>query len=334
MKNFFGVIMMFIKNVEKPITIALLEALIYRLKQPPPRLEAMLKGLNQGFRAERELLYYLERARVFKEDVFLLHDLRLPANGSTFFQIDFLLLTPLCAFILEVKSQPHYFIFNPAANQFRLENNAGNLVSGNDPIAQVEEQVDQLRWWIAEYGINHYPIYGIAALANPRSTVIAKSNPEQIHQKIMHFPYLKKRMKIIQTEDPKSKVSIPHLKRLAHALANAHCPPRYNWCEYFEVNTKDIQPGVICPNCFRIGMQRKRYSWYCNSCHHISKNAHHDAFRDFFSFFKPSITNKEARWWLQLDNRFTTHAILKNMNLESSGETRGRVYYPNLQTRR
>lgn len=78
--------MMFIKNVvEKPITIALLEALIYRLKQPPPRLEAMLKGLNQGFRAERELLYYLERARVFKEDVFLLHDLRLPANGSTFF---------------------------------------------------------------------------------------------------------------------------------------------------------------------------------------------------------------------------------------------------------
>lgn len=56
-------------------------------------------------------------------------------------------------------------------------------MSGNDPIAQVEEQVDQLRWWIAEYGINHYPIYGIAALANPRSTVIAKSNPEQIHQK-------------------------------------------------------------------------------------------------------------------------------------------------------
>lgn len=61
------------------------------------------------------------------------------------------------------------------------------------------------------------------------------------------------------------------------------------------VKSSDIMPGVHCPECRRLGMQRKKRSWHCPKCNKTSKQAHLRAMEDYFLLVNKEISNKECR---------------------------------------
>lgn len=67
-------------------------------------------------------------------------------------------------------------------------------------------------------------------------------------------------------------------------------------------------------------------TWYCPNCKVNNNIAHQKALREWFLLFKRSITNKECREFLQIDDIYTTNRILQSMNLRSEGTFRNRSY--------
>jgi len=107
-----------IKNRLIPIRIRLNEALIRRIPAAHPQrstIEGDLAKRRAGYRGEQSLDYYL--SHLPDKEFTILHDLRL-FNGSTYFQIDTLILSPYFALIIEVKNILGTLLFDETFNQF------------------------------------------------------------------------------------------------------------------------------------------------------------------------------------------------------------------------
>src|SRR5699024_5730971 len=111
-------------------------------------IELALRNTEQGYRAECELDFYLQRLGVNSSKVIALYDLRLPASdGYSFFQIDTLLLTPHFGFIIDTKSQSGHFSFQNNARNFQYKVNQKKYTMVH-PILQLDAQRDQLQYWL------------------------------------------------------------------------------------------------------------------------------------------------------------------------------------------
>ncbi|MRI68650.1 hypothetical protein GH885_20300 [Gracilibacillus thailandensis] len=141
-------ILIIIKKRKEPESISMLNRGLKRIQKRRRDMELELRNIEQGYQAECQLDFYLERIGINSNDVVLLQDLRLPAaDRQSFFQIDNLLLTSHFAVNIDVKSQPGTFSFQNNARNFQYALH-GKKYGMMHPISQVEEQCDQLRSWL------------------------------------------------------------------------------------------------------------------------------------------------------------------------------------------
>lgn len=87
-----------------------------------------------------------------------------------------------------------------------------------------------------------------------------------------------------------------------------------------------IWNGVICPQCNYLPMERKYGHWCCHNCSYKSKNTHVSAFKDYALLIGPTITNREAREFLQISSDALATRLLQSMNFSFKGSNRFRVY--------
>lgn len=321
-------IFIIIKKREVPEEIIFLRRGLVRVPKRRRELELELRNREQGFQAECELDFYLERLGIHSNNnLVALYNLRLPASdGTTFFQIDTLILTPHFGFLIDVKSQSGQFSFQSNARHFQYFVNQRQFHMRH-PIMQLDEQRDQLRWWLGS-NWGDYPFITLAGLADPHAEILTDSSSDWVHEYVMPFEQVKNTFKRAGEKYTEPLFQKNELVRMGHQLAQAHCPPRVNLAKWFDLVRSDVESGSICPFCNRLAMNRLRVTWECPHCRGRDRTAHVMNLQDFFVFVKPTITNLECREFLGVDKEHTAWTLMNNSGiLDWYGHTKGRVYF-------
>lgn len=176
---------MIIKERKVPEIVKILEALKRRLPANHPKYHVIVEEhfkRKAGYKGEVAVDHYLNQLP--KEEYILIHDLRL-ANGSSFFQIDTLLLTTRYFLIVEVKNLAGTLYFEKEANQLTRKMN--EIEEGFlDPISQGWMQKKQLNQWIRQHSLPNMPLDFFIVISNPRTIPRTQPNNLHIFEKVVH----------------------------------------------------------------------------------------------------------------------------------------------------
>ncbi|MBE1553250.1 nuclease-related domain-containing protein [Sporosarcina limicola] len=316
---------MIIKNKSLSYKRIGLEALIRRLPESHSRLKEVERGLRivrAGENGEKILTNVFQKYR-FQNEHYILHDLNLKSTGL--FQIDTLFLSRHGAVILEMKNIAGRISFPEKQNQLvrTLEN--GQVDAFECPSIQLERNMMLLEDWFHTRHLS-IPISGAVVFPKPQQQF------ENIrgHMKIL-FPleipvYLRK----IEATPP--TLDATTLQSVAKNLANAH--QEYNpfpICKTYNIDAAQLITGVRCEVCDLHGMQPIFKGWVCAGCKQVSREAHLQAFLEYFMLINCTMTNRECREFLHLSNTNKTTRLMKQMNALPQGKNKGRVYEMRLQ---
>ncbi len=316
-----------------PIEILILEALLRRLQPDHPKIpqiQAELAKRKKGYRGELSLNYYLDL--IDTPEFLILHDIRL-TDGKSFFQIDTLMITPYFFLILEVKNIAGTLYFEDESNQMiRTLNNEEEGMP--NPILQALRHSRQFKNWLTQRKLPLLPIEHLVIISDPK-TIIKASRPS-IFTKVMHNANLPFTFEKFQNRHTKETLTMKEMKKIAGAIEKHHTPKKPDPLVQFFISQTEILKGVHCSKCSALPIERKRGYWYCDNCCAKSQDAYIQALKDYTLLIKPTFTNEEIRDFLQIPSSKLIFRLLKSMNLEYTGEKKGRMYrlpqFQNLHT--
>lgn len=316
---------MIAKRRTTPRRILVNEALLRRLPPNHPKRPDILKDLlikRAGFKGEQDMDYYLSLLN--ENNFYILQDLRIPL-GTNYFQIDFLLLSTKFALLIENKNIPGIIEFDPAFKQvFRTYNDSTEIY--DCPVDQVKRQVYQFRNWLKKHNIDPLPLEFLVTYSNHGSILQNPSKNQEVYNRVCKGGQLVFKVDEFQNRHQREFLSIKDVKKLTKLLIKSHEPEKADISKY-NLSPSDIIPGIQCPMCNQFHMERISRKWYCSHCGTTSTNAHEQAILDYFLLIGPTMTNKELRGFLRLPSRSTSTILLRNMNLQHTGNTKNRVYY-------
>ncbi|MDQ0216227.1 ribosomal protein L37AE/L43A [Oikeobacillus pervagus] len=320
---------MIVKEREFPLYIQKLQALKRRLSTDHPKIPEIEEKLAKhlaGFHGENAIDYPLS---LFSEEYLILHDLRLP-HKKHFFQIDTLLLSKCVIVILEVKNFAGKLLFDPLFHQL-IQMKDGQEKALPDPLSQVNRLKLQLEHWLSIKKFPKVPIFPLVVISNVYSQIQTTSMNEQLHKKVIHKDYLPIKLQQIKRIFQKEQLYEKEMKKIVRLLKKDHTSADFSVLNHFQLKKEQILNGVFCPICTHLPMIRNFGTWYCSRCRHTCKDAHKSALRDYYLLLGSTLTNKEARSFLQIASSSVTSRLLRSMDFSFKGEGKGRVYMLSLK---
>ncbi len=281
-------------------------------------LSAKQASIEAGIGGEERVAEVL-KSYTFTLKHHIFHDLSL-ASDSTF-QIDHLIQTPNFGVLLETKNISGSLEFKDHPPQLIQTKDNGQINSYESPVTQLERNTELLSLWLAARNIQ-LPLFGAVVLAYPKQIVAVPPADTTILFPNMIPPFIKG----LPQGDRKLKPNT--FQWLAAELVNRHRPyiPK-PICESYQIPFGDFQPGVRCTTCGKLGMIKHKRTWHCKICDRNDSMAHVKDLQEWFLIFKRSITNRECREWLQVEDKYTANRILQSMNFRSEGTFRDRKYF-------
>jgi hypothetical protein len=318
------VINLIILEREVPRILLKIEALMGRLDKNHPKLAVLAKDygrIKAGYQGEKNLDYYFSLLDQEKYDLY--HGLRLPSvNGKSYHQIDTLITSNNFAPMVEIKNLAGTIVYDKKTNQFTQ-----NDKPITNPYTQVKLQKMQFIDFLQKHKSQPFPIDFLIAMANP-STKIETPNgtPEQFWKMCYGHDIIEK----IQLYEKVHKVEalpMKERKRLRKLLLKYHTPLEIDVLQKYMISKQEVIAGAGCPKCDSFPMQHSHGAWVCLICHHKCKDAYVNAVNDYFLIFGTAITNKEFREFTQITSPQSAHRLLSSMELQHSGDNKGRIYY-------
>lgn len=312
---------MITKPLKKTSELKQLEVLIPRLSQRDPSfqlLDSLYGKYASGFYGEASLAYPFQLLDLKR--ALILYDLRLPWLND-YFQIDALVLTPTIGIIIEAKNFKGEITLNQSDQMIRTINGEKN--SYKSPLHQAAIQKRHLERYIARQGFSSLPLHTLVSFTHPN--VILQFN--QREPDIVDNHHLPVRIEELMQQNQVNCYTREKLKRLATMLKDNHTPKTYLVIEKYQINRRRIRDGVWCPYCSnKIIMNRAHGDWICPACKEKNKDAHVHALKEYALLFGPTITNQQARDFLQIKSSHVVKRLLANMKLAFVGKTKGIVY--------
>ncbi|WP_249869238.1 nuclease-related domain-containing protein [Oceanobacillus saliphilus] len=303
---------MIIRKRPKPLVLQKYEAIAPRLRRNFPRLQEIqyesAKYLK-GYKGELKVDYYLS---LLADKHTILQDVCLPIGGQSV-QIDNLILSPQAIYLIEVKNYSGKIIFDTVLNQFIRDD--GKIQTGfNHPITQVEIQQIKLQNWLQERGLPSIPIYHFIAISDPATILEVVGDKEAIAKVVVRGESTP--MKLMNHEKSLSSNTPVQHQKIGYTILRE--------CREFDIDimTKhsikgsDLLPGVQCPACGWLGMERTHSNWQCNKCHHKSPTAHKKTLEDYLLLVNPWITNSECMRFLNFKSKNIATRLMKNAGLK------------------
>lgn len=315
---------MIMKHKTLPYKLLGLEAMARRLPESHifyNELEKELRVVRAGENGEKLLTGVFQKYQLQK-DSYVFHDLHL--QSTALFQMDTLLLNRHGAFIFEMKNIAGRIRFPDEQNQLIRTLDNGQVDAFECPSVQLERNRILLQDWFHAHQFC-VPIHGAVVFPRPQQIFENKRS----HLKIL-FP-LEVPVYIRQIERLPAVLDASQLLQIARKLADSHQDYNpYPLCTKYSVDPAQLATGVRCNKCGTFGMQSVFKGWGCTQCKNVSRNAHLQAFLDYYMLISNTMTNRECREFLQLPNTNKTTRLLKQINAISSGEKKGRNYRMNL----
>ncbi|WHT48332.1 nuclease-related domain-containing protein [Sporosarcina thermotolerans] len=248
-----------------------------------------------------------------------MHDVTL-CEDNIYFQMDSILITPAFIVISEVKNIAEKIIIKSKPLQFIKEYSTGKRVPLQNPIVELERKIYLLDSWLKRQKVE-IPIKGIVAFAYNNELSI-EENPSM---DIMFTNEVAAHLRSLQVN--KELLYKSEIHSLARKIVKYH--QEYNpfpLIKRYNIHPAHIIPGVICSKCDQLKMNWLQKKWRCPHCGHTGKNDHEGALKDWSMLVKNNITNREFRYFTQLENRNTAKKLLARSPIELSGNGRASKY--------
>lgn len=272
-----------------------------------------------GYNGELEFDAYINEFRADYPHA-ILHDLYLQHDGA-YFQIDSLVITPSSITIIEVKNHKDKTVIKANPTQFIRVFQNGDRKPMRNPYTEIDRKIHLLKSWFNTHGIQ-IPIDGLLTFAHTNELAIEHPSPEMktifTYEAPAHFRSLPMNEEILDAQ------AIHNLANIMLADHKDYNP--FPLADLYDINPADILPGVICPTCNEIGMNWGREKWNCPSCGRSGKIEHIQAVQDWFMLIKPQMTNREFRYFTQLNNRNVARGLLAKSGLQLIGERKAAHY--------
>jgi hypothetical protein len=286
-----------------------------------PVLAAKQASVEAGIGGEERVAeIFRKQPFPFKHHTF--HDLS-PSSAEKF-QIDSFCLTPWFGSILEVKNIGGILEFKDSPPQLIRTREDGHKDGFDSPVVQLERNRALLNEWLLNRNI-HLPLYGAVVLAYPKQIVaVPPANTKLLFPNLIPA-YLKSLPQTAKKLDPDT------FQRISTELFSSHQPyiPK-PICETYDIPFSAFKTGVSCVTCGRIGMIKLPRTWHCPNCNATNSLAHQMALREWFLIFRRSITNRECREFLQINDIQVAKRILQSMNMQTEGSFRHCTYLMDL----
>ncbi|QST00629.1 NERD domain-containing protein [Pontibacillus sp. ALD_SL1] len=309
-----------IKKRTVPPVIRQTEALLRRLPKNHPKRDTIEKDINKrwaGYRGEQALDYFLGFLPFSTYRIF--HDLRLSVYGKSF-QVDTLILTPQVGFLIEVKNLAGVITVDDESGQFTVVKN-GITKRYQNPLAQVNRQLAQLKQWLHIHDVYTYPLLPLVSISNPNAELNFK---DTLSVPITHLDVTVERIKKLHASYENKKAF--SLTPLEQSLLQKHRPYYSDILQTFSIPSSHIQTGIRCPTCKEYSMTRKKLSWECPTCTTRSRMAHRLAVADYFLIYGSTLTNQTCQHFLGLNSRHAISKLLSRMPLSYIGSTNALTY--------
>jgi len=272
--------------------------------------------IEAGIGGEQQVAEVLQRYTFpFKNNTF--HDLSL--SSDTYFQIDHLLKTPHYGVVLETKNLAGSLEFRDNPPQLIQKREDGQIKYYESPVVQLERNMELMSAWLSQRNID-LPLYGAIVLAYPKQHVEIPPADTKILFPNLIPPFIK------GLPQQGKGLNTSTFNWLSSELLRSHqtyIPKPV--CESYQIPIGDIQPGVRCESCGKLGMIKVPRTWHCQFCKVNNQLAHRGALVEWFLVVKRTITNRECRWFLGVDIH-TAKRILLSMDLIPCGTYRDRSY--------
>ncbi|MDX8046732.1 nuclease-related domain-containing protein [Gracilibacillus sp. S3-1-1] len=305
---------MIVKPPEKTEQLRQLEIIMKRRSSIPSDLSELYGRELAGYLGEQSLPYYLHLASFTSH--YDLYNLRLEFNNYHF-QMDGLFLFPTFFLLIEVKHLKGTISINQAGQLIQTKESEEKIYQ--HPLHQANLQKEQLQHLLYSLGHDTIPIHTLTTLTH-REANLTFHDPDVIP--IQQLPF---RIKELSKTYAEAQLIADKRLQLSKQLISLHRNRPLSFSKLTKDNVKNIKRGVYCPRCEAI-MKRIYGTWKCYSCGCQDKQAHLSALIDYSYLFGYSITNKQARWFLLLDSIYTTSRLLKQLDIESKGRTKFRIY--------
>lgn len=317
--------LLIVKPLYVPLKLLADQALLDHLPRDIPERAQVADELARtqaGWRGEQQLAYRLSS---FQDDqaVRIFYGLCLGAAHNTF-QIDTLVLTRQAAAILEVKNYSGILTFHSDGQMIRT------LSSRRDgcpnPILQAQRQAALLTRWLSIRSFPQFPIEIRVAIANNTTIVENPDHLQSVTSSVIHTEQIPTLLSRLIQEHSK-KLPEKTLSELEKQLLAAHTDTVHDVFPRFRLDPQIVRRGVRCPHCLDYTMARIPGAWRCTQCGAMNKQAHVPMILDYFLLFGPTMTNKQCRWFLNMDDRQLIRYLLKKMNFKPIGNGCGRGLY-------
>ncbi|MGM0920409.1 MAG: nuclease-related domain-containing protein [Bacillota bacterium] len=314
------------KERKIPIIILQYEALLRRIPANHPKRPHILEELAKskaGFNGEKSLDYQLSSIDQKKYHIF--HDLRLSSEDRNF-QIDSLIASKNLFIVLEIKNISGTLYFDEKFSQLIRTKN-GEETGFLDPFLQVVRQETLLRKLILQHKITCPPIKSFIVISNPSTIIKPTSKMIRNGTKIIHSATLPLELKNLETNHQTPILSDKELKKLSSILMKKNTLLIREILSKFKIKESELIKGVYCTKCLHLPISRFHYSWVCPKCSGTSRKAYIHSLIDYALLVSSEITNKQMREFLQISSDTSALNLLRILNIDHTGETKGRRYH-------
>jgi len=298
---------MIIKPLKEPLVLRKYKALIRRLRRKNAEVEQEYAKYLKGYRGEVKAGYYI---RQLDRGFTILQDVYIKPLGV---QMDNLILTKRAIYIAEVKNYNGTITFDTTFHQF-LRHDGEKETGFKHPITQVDLQKQKLQQWLMDHGLASAPIHFFIVISDPSTIIKVIGDQEKIAEIVTHAENLPP--KIMERESSFNGDGQLEHRKIGYQILRECSEFDINIMDKHRLSAGDLIPGVVCPDCGRIGLERVHSGWMCQHCNKKYRHAHLRAMEDYFMLVKSSMTNLECRNWLGLDSRNAATRLLKGARLQ------------------
>lgn len=305
---------MIIKKRTKPRPLVKIDAALPRLSPQFPQFAAMREEAaikQKGYTGELKVDYHLD---YLASGYTILQDVYLRVNGKNV-QMDSLVISQHAIYIVEAKNYNGSITFDTILNQ--MIRNDGKIESGFEyPITQVENQNFHLQNWLSQHNLPNIPIYCFVAISEPSTIIKVIGDAEAIAKVVAHGARIPSM--IMEKEQQLAEEDLRKIqdRKIGNMILKASNLFDIDIIKQYAIKATDLSPGVICPECGLLGMERLHSRWKCKRCNLFSRHAHKQALNDYFLLKKSWITNSECMHWLCFNSKNIATKLLREYPLQ------------------
>lgn len=211
------------------------------------QIEKDIKLITYGLKGEEQIAFELKNSHI---PMYILHDLYFEEDGLNA-QIDYLIVTQKCTFVLECKNLWGDITINDQGDFIRSMTFAGKTIKEGiySPVTQnrrhmelikamrIKEKKNFLTRGLLER--NFYDNYqSVVVLANPKTVLKARYAPKAVKEQVIRADQLIEYIKKVNGAANRAVSSDVDMKNLANYFLSKHQEKRIDYTSHYQMNLK------------------------------------------------------------------------------------------------